>query len=99
MITAANVIGALSQIARNKPEHRQEILRALLKVEKAKYYSKGDLSLECRNVAIGHVIKSFDDFGEEVFGRKDVKAFLKRQPKTTRPKVRQRAEKLLRKII
>jgi len=99
MITAANAIGALSEIAKNKPERRQEILKALLKVEKAKYYSKGDLSPECRNVAIGHVIKSFDKFGEEVFAREDVKAFLKRQTKNTRPKVRQLAERLLRKTI
>jgi len=99
MITAANAIGALSQIAKNKPEHRQEILKAFLKIEKAKYYYKGGLSLECRNVAIGHVIKSFDKFGKEVFGREDVKTFLKRQTKNTRPKVRQLAEKLLRKTI
>jgi len=96
MITAANAIGGLSQIAKNKPEHGQEILNALLKVEKAKYYHKGRLSPECRNVALGHVIKSFDKFGEEIFAREDVKAFLKRQTKNTRPKVRQLAEKLLR---
>ena len=96
MITAANAIGALSQIAKNKPEHRQEILKALLEVEKAKYYRKGCLSPECRNVALGHVIKSFDKFGKEVFEREDVKAFLKRQTDNTRPKVRQLSEKLLR---
>lgn len=96
MITAANTIGALSHIAKNKPEHKQEILKALLKVEKAKYYRKGCLSLECRNVAVGHVMRSFDNFGSEVYGREDVKAFLKRQAKNTRPKVRQMAEKLLR---
>lgn len=99
MITAANAVGALSQIAKNKPEHRQEILKALLKVEKAKYYSKGDLSLECRNVVIGHVIKSFDKFGEEIFAEEDVRAFLKRQTENTRPKVRELAEKLLRKTL
>lgn len=69
MITAANAIGALSEITKNKPEYRQEILKALLEVEKAKYYNKGCLSPECRNVALGHVIKSFDEFGKEVFER------------------------------
>ncbi len=99
MITAANAIGALSEIAKNKPEHRQKILKALLKVEKAKYYRKGCLSPECRNVVLGHVIRSFDKFGSQIYGREDVKAFLKRQTKNTRPKVRQLAEKSLKKIL
>ena len=99
MITAANAIGALSQIAENKPEHRQEILKALLRVEKAKYYRKGCICPECRNVTLGHVIKSFDKFGKEIFARKDLRAFLKRQTKNTRSKVRQLAEKLLRNTV
>ena len=70
-----------------------------LKVEKAKYCNKGEISPECCNVAIGHVIKSFKKLGKTVYYRKDVQAFLKRQTGNTRPKVREMSEKLLIKTI
>jgi hypothetical protein len=95
MVTASNAIGALSEIAKNKAAHQEMILGALLKVEKAKYYSKGELSPECTNVAIGHVIKCLEQFGKPVCQRNDVKNFLKRQTKNTRPKVKLMAEQLL----
>jgi len=99
MITAANTIGALTEIIINKPQYTEVIINALLKVEKAKYYNKGEISPECRNVAIGHVIKSFKRLGERVYYRKDVQAFLKRQTVNTRPKVREMSKKLLIKTI
>ncbi|MBM3709869.1 MAG: hypothetical protein FJW61_05560 [Actinobacteria bacterium] len=95
MITAANTVGALSEIAINRPEYTEEIINALLKVERANYYNKGKISPECRNVAIGHVIKSFKKLGREVYCRKDVQAFLKRQTQNTRSKVKELSEKLL----
>ena len=95
MITAANTIGALTEIAINKPEYAEEIITALLKVKKAKYYNKGKVSPECHNIAIGHVIKSFKKLGKKVYIRKDVQAFLERQTRNTRPKVRELSEKLL----
>lgn len=98
VITAANAIGALTEIVINKPEYKDEIIKALLRVEKAKYYAKGKLSTECRNVAIGHVVKSLNKLGEGVLKRKDVKNFIARQTKNTRPAVRKNAEKLLMKI-
>lgn len=97
MITAANAIGALSEIAANKPQHQETILESLLKVEKAVYYSKGRVSPECRNVAIGKVLDSLEKFGPAVFGRYEIQNFLKRQTKNTRPKVKLAAEKLLKK--
>jgi hypothetical protein len=99
MITAANTIGALSEIALNKPAHAEEIITALLKVEKTQYYNKGEISPECCNVAIGHVIKSFKKLGKNVYYRKDVQAFLKRQTKNTRHKVRELSRKLIMKTI
>ena len=96
MITAANTIQSLSVIAMNKPEHLDVILKELLKVEKAKYYSsKGEVSPECTNVAIGHVINSLSKFGELVLKRNEVIDFLKRQTKNTRIKVQKSAQLLL----
>jgi len=95
LITAANTIGALAEIAKNKPSYQNKILKALLQMEKAEFYNKGKSSPECRNVAIGQVINSLDKFGQTVYNKKEVKNFLKRQTKNTRPKVRQSAKNLL----
>ncbi len=99
MITAANAIGALAEIAKNKPQFQDKILKSLLNVEKCVYYSKGKVSPECRNVAIGHVLDSLDKLGPPVFDRREVQNFLKRQTKNTRPKVSQKAEILLKKYV
>jgi hypothetical protein len=99
MITAANTIGALTEIVINKPEYTEMIINAFLKVEKTKYYNKGVLSPECCNVAIGHIINSFKKLGKTVYSRKDVQTFLEKQTRNTRPKVREMSEKLLTKTI
>jgi hypothetical protein len=99
MVTAANTIIALSEIGINKPEYSEMIINALLKVEKTKYYNRNEISPECCNVAVGHIIKSFKKLGKTVYYRKDVQAFLERQTRNTRPKVREMSEKLLIKTI
>lgn len=98
MITAANAIKALAEIGKRKPEFREDILNELLKVEKARYLYKGKVSRECRNVAIGHVLNTLDKLWEAACQRDDVRSFLKRQIINTRPKVRERAQALLKKL-
>jgi hypothetical protein len=83
MVTAANIIGSSAKIALAKPELTQRITREILKVEKAKYQSRGKPSPECRNVAIGHAIDSFDKFYEQIDDKKSVITFVKRQLKNT----------------
>jgi hypothetical protein len=97
MITAANIIGSSAKIALSKPELTQRITREILKVEKAKYQSRGKLSPECRNVAIGHAIDSFDKLFEQIDDKKAVLAFVKRQLKNTRKPVAKKAERFIRK--
>ena len=94
MISAANAAYALAEIAENKPRHRTKILKALLMVEKIKYYHHGQISPECRNVVLGHVINCLHKFGPSIYSQKEVKVFLQRQTKNTRPKVREMAQKL-----
>jgi hypothetical protein len=97
MITAANIIGSSTKIVLSKPELTGRITREILKVEKAKYESKGVPSPECRNVAIGHAIDSFDAFFEQIDNNTKVLAFVKRQLKNTRKPVVKKAERFLRK--
>jgi hypothetical protein len=97
MVTAANIIGGSARIALAKPELTERITRELLKVEKAKYVNKGAPSPECRNVAIGQAIDSFDAFFEQIADKAKVIAFVNRQLKNTRKQVVKKAERFLRK--
>jgi hypothetical protein len=97
MITAANIIGSSTKIALAKPELTERITREILKVEKAKYQRHGKPSPECRNVAIGHAIDSFEEFFEQIDDKKAVIAFVKKQLKNTRKQVAKKAERFIRK--
>jgi len=90
MITAANTIQALTVIAQNRPEYRDKILKAILKVERYTYDT-----FECRNVAIGHVLKSLVLFKFEIKNKKTIVDFIQRQTQNPRPATRKKAEALL----
>jgi hypothetical protein len=96
MVTAANVIGSSAKIALAKPELTQRIAREILKVDKAKYQMKGVPSPECRNVAIGQAIDSFERFFEQIDDKAKIVAFVKRQLRNTRKQVVKKAERFLR---
>jgi hypothetical protein len=90
MITAANVVGGAAKIAVAKPELADKIARALLKVERAKYQTS-----ECRNVALGHAIKAFDQFFDQVKEKQAVLEFVRRQLSNRRRSVRRKAAEFL----
>ena len=92
MITAANVIGNAWKIALAKPALTERITREILKVEKAKYRTA-----ECRNVAIGHAISSFDQFFDRIKDKGPVLALVRRQRRNRRNAVRKKAVKFLEK--
>lgn len=95
MICAANVIGCSVKIAFSKPKLVGRIVKEILKVEKAKYKSKGVLSRECRNVACGQAIKSFEELYNKIENKKPVVDFIMRQLKSTREPVKKNAKKFL----
>ena len=97
MITAANIISNSWKIALAKPELIDKITTEILKVEKAKYKNKGDLSPECTNVVCGHAIDSFGQFFYKIKDKKLVVDFVKKQLKNTRKPVVKKAEKFLKK--
>jgi hypothetical protein len=94
LIPAGNVIGGAAKIALAKPELSDRIAKEILKVEKAKYQTA-----ECRNVAIGHAIKSFDLFFDQIKDKEPVIKLIKKQLKNTRNATRKKAEKFLKKWI
>jgi hypothetical protein len=97
LVTAANTIKSSVKIALAKPELTEAITREIIKVEKAQYQRHGKLSPECRNVAIGQAIDSFDKFFEQIDDKKAIIAFVKRQLKNTRKQVVKKAERFIKK--
>ena len=94
MITAANVIGGAGKIARAKPQLADRIAQAVLQVETANYQTE-----ECRNVAIGHAIASFDLFFEHLKKPQPVIEFVKRQLNNRRNAVKKKAARFLKKHV
>ncbi len=92
MITGANVIGAAARIAKAKPSLCNRITAELLKVEQAEYRTP-----ECRNIALGHAIKSFDQFFDRIEDKGPVIRLIRRQLENTRPATRKKAERFLHK--
>jgi hypothetical protein len=97
MITAANIIGSSARIVPAKPHLVGRITDEILKVEKAKYKVHGQASPECRNVAIGHAIESFDQFFDRIEDKSSVLRFVKKQLKNSRPAIVKKATQFLRK--
>ncbi|HYK87591.1 MAG TPA: hypothetical protein VE398_02400 [Acidobacteriota bacterium] len=91
MIPAANVIGVAPGIARARPQLADKIAVEILKVAGARYATR-----ECRNVALGHAIKSLDQFYDLLEHKAPVAQLIKRQLKNTRPATRKKAELFVR---
>jgi hypothetical protein len=90
MVGAANAIVAGASIALAKPHLADRIVKKILRVERASYRTP-----ECRNVAIGHAIKSFDRLFGHIKSRRPVLAFVTRQLDNPRPATRKKAERFL----
>jgi len=98
MVTASSIIGSSVKIAQAKPYLTGKITKEILKVEKAKYEHHGELSPECRNVAIGQAIVTFDQLFDQLEDKEVIIKFVKKQLKNSRQKVVKKAEKFLKNI-
>ena len=93
MVTVANVIGAAGKIGKAKPQLADRITRELFKVENLSL--KSHLTLECRNILLGHTIQALDHFYENIENKGDVVSFVERQLDNTRNSTRVKAENFL----
>lgn len=89
LISAANAIGGAGRIAACRPDLLDRIIPALLATERATYETD-----ECRNVALGHVLRVVADLGPAVCNRPDVAAFIRRQQANPRAPVARHAKRL-----
>jgi hypothetical protein len=75
-----------------KPELTAKIVQALLRVEKAKYQTA-----ECRNIALGQVIKSADQFFDQIKDQEPLIKLIRKQLKNSRHATKKAAEKFVKK--
>jgi len=94
LIPAANVICSSATIAAAKPELTERITKEILNVEGAVYQTD-----ECRNIAIGHAIKSFHKFFDQIKNKKPVIDFISKQLENTRAGTKKAAEKFVKKYV
>lgn len=94
LITAANIIKGAVSIALARPELTPKIVHRLLQVEKAKYQTA-----ECRNIALGQVIKSAGQFFDQIKDNEPLLKLIRRQLKNPRPATQKAAEKFVRKNL
>lgn len=92
MITAANITKGAVVIAKAKPYLTERITDELLKIKDAKYQTD-----ECLNIALGHMISSFDKFFKQVGKKTVVLDLIKKQVNNTRKPTRNKAEKFIKK--
>lgn len=92
LIDAANTMRGATAIAAAKPQLADKIARQILKVEHATYDTP-----ECRNVALGHAINSFERLFPLAVGKAAIQRFVLRQAENPRAGTRKKAEKFLRK--
>lgn len=90
LIDAANTIRGAAAIARAKPYLADEIAKAILAVEEARYATR-----ECRNVAIGHAINALDEFFPALRDQHNGLSFVRRQVKNSRRATSNKARKFL----
>lgn len=93
LITANSTITSLTQVAKNKPALRDEILAQFLKVERYRYESE-----KYHNVVIGKAITALGEFEDHIQGNRKVRNFLERQTHNPYNATRVKAERLLHRL-
>jgi hypothetical protein len=89
LISAANAIGGAACIGRCRPDLLDQIVPAILQVERAAYETS-----ECRNVAIQQALDALLELGPDVCRQAKVAQFIRRQRTNARAKAARKAERM-----
>jgi hypothetical protein len=92
MITAGNIIGGAARIALARPEWADRVATQVLAVRQATYQTA-----ECRNVAIGHAIRTLGEIMRLLRDREPALQFVREQLHNTRAATRKKAVTFLKK--
>jgi hypothetical protein len=92
LIPAVTTLSSASTIALAKPRLTQRIVAEMLKVDKARYPTA-----ECRRIALGQTIDSFDRFFDQIENREAVIRLVRKQLRSPRASTKKKAQKFLKK--
>lgn len=97
MITAATVAGVAWKFVQALPELEPEITGRLLKAADNTYLTKGEPSPECRDIMIGHVLDSFEQYFDLSTRQAEMMAFAEGQIENQRTSTARKAISFIRK--
>lgn len=97
MITAGNVAANAWKIAVKSPENETDITDRLLNTKNYTYLNKGEPSPECRNIVMGIVIDSFDQYFDRSEMKRAILDFVIAQKDNSRKAVARKASGFLKK--
>ncbi len=92
--TASYIIRGSAVIAKAKPYLTKRITKELLKITTAEYQTS-----ECKNVALGFMISSFDKFFEQVENKKEIIDLISKQTNNPRNPTKNHAIKFIKKWV
>ncbi len=95
MVTVSNIVGNSARIAIAKPYLTQRITDRLLGIVSLK--ETPHLTAECKKVITQQVIKSFDQFFDEIKNKEEVLSFVEKQTRSDRITLREEATAFLNK--
>lgn len=95
VVDSANMAGNAWKIVEERPDLEAAVTRALLSIEHRTYFHKGEVSEECRLVAMGAALLSFMEYFDDSSMKPDILAFAGRAANCPRKKTSSLAVKLL----
>jgi hypothetical protein len=95
VVDSANMAGNAWKIVKERPDLEPAVTRALLSIEHRIYYHKGEVSEECRLVAMGAALGSFIEYYDDSSMKAEIMAFARRSSLCKRKKTSALALKLI----
>lgn len=95
VVDSANMAGNAWKVVKARPDLEAYVTRALLLIEHRTYYHKGEVSEECRLVAMGAALLSFMEYFDESSMKPEILSFAGRVAHCPRKKTSSLAVKLL----
>jgi hypothetical protein len=98
IIDFGNAVSSIYKILDVYPTYESDIVPRLLDIDRHTFLHNEQISKECNNVAIGHIIDCFDKIYDKSNYKKEIKKFVEKHKNNTRISVKSKAIKLLRKL-
>lgn len=95
VVDSANMAGNAWKVVKARPDLEAYVTRALLSIEHRTYYHKGEVSKECRLVAMGAALLSFMEYFDDSSMKPEILSFAGRAAHCPRKKTSSLAVKLL----